>query len=159
MRRWRSGGIGAVAAAVMLLAIAGCAPASFVERSYPGVPPGAEPLTPSAPTPGALGLPDPDLGPRVQWAEAPGVLAISLWGSSSCPVEPRSLREVGRDRVEVAVHRSGGLFGVCTADLAVTTYEVRVPGAASRTTDLTVVVDESEFTLAPRPASGDDDAR
>ena len=148
---WGRGSIAALAAAAVLLAVTGCASASIAERSYPGLPEDAAPLTTVAPAPGAIDLPAPDLGPRVQWATEPGLLAISLWGSSSCPPEPTGLRELRRDRVEITVDRRESPFGACTADLALVTHEVRVPGAESLTGELTVVVGDREFAVGGRP--------
>jgi hypothetical protein len=148
---WGRGGIAALAAAAALLAVTGCASASIAERSYPGLPDGAAPPIIVPPEPGAMGLPDPDFGPRVQWTTEPGLLAISLWGSSSCPTEPTGLHELRRDRVEITLDRRDSPFGVCTADLAVVTHEVRVPGAESLNGELTVVVDDREFAVGGRP--------
>ncbi len=83
----------------ILTSLSGCTSLpAFVERSYEGAPtethaPKATPL-PNM-TPKASGdLPDPDLGPRAQWTATPGVFALSLWGSSSCPVEPVTMDAV-----------------------------------------------------------------
>lgn len=148
---WRGKG-GAVAVAVGALAmLSGCA-SSIAERSYEGMPAGSRPLNSLPPTPGRFDLPDPDLAPRVQWADGRDLLAVSLWGGSSCPVEPTGVHELGRDRLEVAVTRRQGWFGACTADLTVNTYEVRIPGSVSQSSPLTVVVDGHEFTLDSQPA-------
>lgn len=114
---------GAFAAAMLL---AGCAP-SIAERSYPGLPTGSPPLVPSTAEPGEIALPDADLGPRVQWADGGRLLAVSLWGSSSCRAEPTGLTQVGRDQLTIEITKRSGFLGNCTADLAVATYEILVP--------------------------------
>lgn len=142
-----------VAAAVLLLA--GCS-GSIVERSYPGLPAGSDPLIPSAPPTAGISLPEPDLGPRAQWAGEGELLAVTLGGSSTCPVEPTGLAQVGRDYLEVQVAtRSGWFFGACTADLALKTYEIRVPDSVAADTPVTVRVSEREFTLGPRRSTPD----
>jgi hypothetical protein len=114
------------------------------------VPSGAAPVAPTTAEPGEIALPDPDLGPRVQWADDKQLLAVSLWGSSTCPVEPTGLTQVGRDYLKIEITKRAGFLGNCTADLAVTTYEIRVPEAITTTAPVTVHIDGREFTLARR---------
>lgn len=148
MRRRRLIGAAAAAAAAVLV-LAGCS-ASIAERSYGGLPEGSAPVAPTTATPGQIDLPDPDLGPRVQWAGKGQLLAVSLWGSSSCPVEPTGIKQVGRDYLRVEVTKRSGFLGACTADLAVNTYEIRVPDTIVVNEPVTVRVDGREFTLGPR---------
>lgn len=129
--------------------LAGCA-SSIAERSYAGLPAGSVPVAPTSAPSGRIDLPDPDLGPRAQWADGGRVLAISLWGSSTCPVEPTGLIQVGHDYIKVEITKRSGFFGACTADLAVTTYEIRVPASVTSSRPVTVRIDGRELTLGPR---------
>ena len=140
-----------MAVAVATAAVSGCA--SLVERSYPGEPPEsrlpATSLSPS-PSPGSFGLPDPDLGPRAQWADDGRLLAVTLGGSSTCPTEPKALTVEAPDRLLVEVSQRGGFFGACTADLAFVTYEVRVPDELAASVPVTVTVGDTSLDLPPR---------
>lgn len=140
------------AASLAVLMFAGCS-GSIAERSYPGMPTGARPMPPT-PLPGQVDLPTPDFGPWVQWSDSDRVLAVSLWGSSSCPVEPTSLEQVERDYLSIEVKARKGPFGACTSDLAMNTYEIRVPASVTKTGHVTVRVDGREFILQPSPAAG-----
>lgn len=148
----RRGGVlnAAVVGAAAVVLLGGCS-SSIAERSYQGVPEGSAPVLPSAGPSGGTDLPDPDLGPRVQWAGNGDLLAVSLGGSSTCPVEPTKLVQLRPDRLRVEIaQRPGWFFGACTADLAIKTYEIRIPDSVTTEERVTVRVGEREFTLGPR---------
>lgn len=135
-------------AAATLSFLVGCAQPSVVVRAYDGFPEGTGPPS-AAPTPGASELPEPDLGPKVQWADRSRMIAVSLWGSSSCPSEPDAVEVVTRDRLAITTRARSGFLGACTADLAVRTYEIRVPASVSTSQPLTVTVDRHTLRLRP----------
>jgi hypothetical protein len=141
-----SGVAGRSAIAVMVVTLlAGCA-GSIAERSYEGLPSDSAPSEMA--TPGQAELPDPDLGPRVQWSDGGRLLSVSLFGSSSCPQQPTKLTRVAHDYLKVVVEQTGG--DQCTADLRAMTYELVVPETVSATSPVTVKFAEHEFTLPPR---------
>lgn len=148
MRRRSPTGVAAAAAAVALL-LAGCSN-SIAERSYPGVPDGSAPLDPHTVTRDGVELAELDLEPRVLWAGEGHLLAVSLWGSSSCPAEPTGLTQASRTSLKVDTATRPGLFGACTADLGVRTYEIRVPPTVATDAPVTVHVAGRDVTLPAR---------
>lgn len=120
---------------------------SLIVRSYPGGPPGSSPEVPT-PTPGQIELPTPDVRPHAQWVDNGRRLAVTLGGSSSCPVKPKSLTVVEEDRLTVEIGRSdSAFFGTCTTDVRFTTYEMNVPEGVSRTDPVTVMIGVRKMQL------------
>lgn len=150
--------LAAAGAAVALIAC-GCTP--LVERSYPGGPPRPEATV--LPSDGnGVDLPAPDFGHDARWVQDGSRLAVTLGGSSTCPVEPTAVTVEAHDRLVVEIAQSGGWFGVCTADLGFTTYEIRVPDGVSSRVPVTVRIGDEDRVLPPRsapPQPGQDDGR
>jgi hypothetical protein len=130
-------------AAVLCLPLAGCGsgsgsgvPTSVAVTTYPGLPSGVRP--PALPTlPTAIAVLQP--GDR---------LALTFWGSGSCPTLPVAVDVVSRHEIRVTVDDTPS--GACTADFRPTTSVVQLDGTrVDTTTDL--VVNLSAQT-GPRPA-------
>lgn len=136
------------AAGLLCLPLAGCSagadqpggggdrPRSVAVTSYRGLPSGVAP--PSLPAlPSAVAVLQP--GDR---------LALTFWGSSSCPAVPVGTEVVSRHEVRVAVDNH--YSGACTADYGPTTSVVQLDGARVDTSSaLTVTL----AGLAGAPAS------
>lgn len=63
--------------------------------------------------------------PLVVWSEDGESWLFLTFGSSSCPNEPRDIRETGDRAFEVTLESDGGLF--CTADIGPAVYKVPAP--------------------------------
>jgi hypothetical protein len=94
--------------------------------------------------------------PRVSaaWVEA-GTIAITTWGSSSCPTRPVKIERVSESDVEVRVQRTDGTDD-CSADAAPTTNQVDLPSGVSTAVPLDVVVHDGQgpiprLVLRPPP--------
>ena len=116
-------------------------PRSIAVAQVRGGPPGAgEPVTI-------------DDAPVVAAIDDRGRLALTLWGSSSCPTVPTAFEVIGRH--EVAVTLSDDYPGMCTADYGPTTSFVALdPAAVDVTSDLLVRlsgVDGLPPTVTARP--------
>lgn len=138
--------VAVMSSVIVVSLLVGCAQASIVMREYDGFSEGTDPPL-DTPTTDAVALAQPDLGPRVQWAAQSGVIAVSLWGSSSCPTEPTAVEVAGRNRLAITTRTRTAFLAACTADLAVRTYEIRVPTSVSTSQPLTVVVAGHTLTL------------
>ncbi|WP_166870290.1 hypothetical protein [Salinibacterium sp. ZJ450] len=76
-----------------------------------------------------------DMIPGVAWAGGDtDVWLVLTWGSSSCPWEPKEIREIGDAIYEIRIEKTGGWF--CTADLAPMVYSL--PAPVTRGTPVTV---------------------
>ena len=105
-----------VAGAVLVCASGGCSsdPHSIAIRTYRGLPPGqalaGEPALGLVPAAGAFA------------ALHNGRLALTFWGSGSCPTVPTKLRVVDTKTIDVTVSRN--YHHDCDADLGPTTSEL-----------------------------------
>jgi hypothetical protein len=134
---------GSAAVAVLLaVLLSGCS-SSVVERSYDGLPTDSSSATP---VPGEL--PEPDFGPQVQWSDGGRLLALSLFGSSTCPLKPSGMTQVGDDHLKISLEKTGG--PQCTADLRPVTHELIVPPSVTKSAPVTVEVSGHEFNLPAR---------
>lgn len=128
------------------------------------VTPGTHPV-PAAASPRQPGTPTASMQPPVTppsdatGAPAPGIawvnngqyLAVTTYGSSSCPDGPESIRVVADQEIEVGL---GGLFpdsDVCTADLGPYVTVVKLPQGVTPTKPLTAHFGKRQATL---PAAG-----
>jgi hypothetical protein len=123
-----------VAIPILVLALAaaavGCGsvsrrPPSIAATSYPGVPSGA-----------------PDESVRrgatlAVWTD--GQLALTTWGSGSCPAVPVALTALDASTVEITVSADYGA-SPCTADLSPTTSVIDLPDTLTGPGPLTVKV-------------------
>ncbi|MGM1016930.1 MAG: hypothetical protein ACQEW8_05260 [Actinomycetota bacterium] len=96
---------------MLVLVLAGCA----------GV--GAERLDETPPE--LVGVANPEMEPTVVWSDDGKSWLFLTFGSSSCPNEPRDIRETGERAFEVTLERAGGFF--CTADIGPSMYKVPAP--------------------------------
>ncbi len=60
------------------------------------------------------------------------------------------MTQVGVDYVKIEIATGQGFLGSCTADLAVRTYEIRVPDSITKVQPVTIRVGSREITLARR---------
>lgn len=78
-----------------------------------------------------------DTTPLVTWA---GVQEndwlVLTWGSSSCPSEPKDVRETAEGAYEIRLEKSGGFGLFCTADMAASVY--RIPSPVPRGTPVKI---------------------
>lgn len=123
-----------MAIAVLILAlgpvVGGCGPASkrpesIAATSYPGLPSGA-----------------PDQSVRsgatlAVWMD--GRLALTTWGSGSCPAVPVALTAPDADTVDITLSADYGA-SACTADLGPTTSVLELPEKVKGSGPLTVKV-------------------
>jgi hypothetical protein len=92
----------------------------------------------------------------VAWADDGRSLAVTTYGSSSCPVGPTDIEVVGAQEVRVELAFLFPDRDPCTADMAMNTYEVDAPGGISADEPLTVLLDHHEgedeqLILSPTP--------
>jgi hypothetical protein len=126
-------------AAALCLPLAGCEsgpgePKTVAVTTYHGLPSGMQPPTPPT-MPDAVAVLQP--GDR---------LALTFWGSGSCPTLPVAVDVVSRHEVHVTV--ADPHSGACTADYGPTTSVVQLDGTrVDTTTDLVV-------SLSGRPGPG-----
>ena len=128
-----------------MLLLTGCAgPPNAADRSYRGMlsTPAATPVVPSSvpsgAPPGASSAPPLALGqPAAAWVDKSRRFGITLWGSSSCPAVPSRVEATAPGQVSIRVEPSAG--NPCTADLAPTSHEFRVPAGAG-TLPLTITL-------------------
>ncbi|GGD90081.1 hypothetical protein GCM10007269_35860 [Microbacterium murale] len=63
--------------------------------------------------------------PTVVWSEDGESWLFLTFGSSTCPNEPRDIRETGERAFEVTLEAAGGFS--CTADIGPAMYKVPAP--------------------------------
>ncbi|QYH34818.1 hypothetical protein [Salinibacterium sp. M195] len=119
------------------LGLSGCT--SVAEETYSGGP--EQPLT-------TIEKDFIDGDPSVVWLTDPGHFALTLSGSSSCPAYPTEVREIDTQTIEVVLQMT--LRPICSADLALVTYELSTPTGIDESSPVVVVVETDEFELAPR---------
>lgn len=71
------------------------------------------------------GVASPEMEPTVVWSDDGESWLFLTFGSSSCPNEPRDIRETAERAFEVTLESAGGLF--CTADIGPAMYRVPAP--------------------------------
>ncbi|MFD2094173.1 hypothetical protein [Blastococcus deserti] len=94
--------------------------------------------------------------PPVSWADGGRRLAVTTWGSSSCPTGPGDVEVVGAREVRVEITFLFPGRDPCTADVAPRTTAVDLPEGVTADQPLTVVLDhdgEEERVELP-PADG-----
>ena len=100
-----------IVASVLVLVLSGCS-GSMAERLNE--------------TPSELeGLATPEMEPVVVWSEDGESWLFLTFGSSSCPTEPRDIRETEDRTFEVTLETTGGFS--CTADIGPAIYKVPAP--------------------------------
>jgi hypothetical protein len=119
-----------VVTAILILALAGCAPTSRTPESiaatrYAGMPSGlpSESVTMGATT--------------AVWTD--GTLELVMWGSGSCPAVPVAMTAPDASTVEITVDSDYGA-SPCTADMSPTTWVLELPEEVLNATTLTVKV-------------------
>ena len=101
-----------IVASVLVFVLAGCSGSSIAERL--------------SATPSELeGVASPEMEPAVVWSEDGESWLFLTFGSSSCPNEPRDIRETGDRTFEVTLETTGGFS--CTADMGPAMYKVPAP--------------------------------
>lgn len=101
-----------IIASVLVFVLAGCSGSSIAERLNEA--------------PSELdGVASPEMEPTVVWSEDGESWLFLTFGSSSCPNEPRDIRETGGRTFEVALETTGGFS--CTADIGPAMYKVPAP--------------------------------
>lgn len=133
-------GAGITVVALVAL-LSGCGDGSVARETYRGLPSGVE-----------IGEGDAlSTDPVLTWLEDGDALAITTWGSSSCP--PVAV-EIESDRHSITVVFEDSDDDMCTTDLAATSHEFDVPGSVAD--DPTVVArfrsgtTEQTYTLTSR---------
>lgn len=104
-------------------------------EDYPGLPEGM------------VGLPQNLSGePQLYWLQDASQIGITLWGSSSCPpiVETLTTTSSNAFTAELAPIPTKP----CTRDLAPHTTVFKTPEGTSTTTDASIVIDGTSYTLA-----------
>lgn len=103
-------------------------------EDYPGLPEGM------------VGLPqNPSGEPQLYWLQDASQIGITLWGSSSCPpiVETLTTTSSNAFTAELAPIPAKP----CTRDLAPHTTVFSTPDGTSTTTDVSIVIDGTSYTL------------
>lgn len=135
-----SGALAAISLTSMALFLAGgceSGGAGIAERTYRGLPD-------NVPAHQVLGRHGPEDGP-IAVLVTEDRLALTLWGSSSCPTVPTGSDIVDRHTVRISVRTIGG--PQCTADLAPTTSEIALdPAEVDTASSLGVTVVYTERT-------------
>ncbi|MFK4762053.1 hypothetical protein ACI3KS_14045 [Microbacterium sp. ZW T5_45] len=98
-------------APMLVLALSGCSGS------------GAERLDKAPPE--LEGVASPEMEPTVVWSEDGESWLFLTFGSTSCPNEPRDIRETGERVFEVTLESTGGFF--CSADIGPAMYRVPAP--------------------------------
>ncbi|QAY73091.1 hypothetical protein ET445_06750 [Agromyces protaetiae] len=138
---FRRAGLAAVALASVFV-LSACAPGKTPVEHFAGLPPASEDA--DAPeTPGTD-----QAAPIAQWLEQGGKIAVTTFGSSTCPaygtgievVEPRGVGNT----IEMSVRKWDG---VCTMDLVPHTTVFWTPMNIATYEDLTVLVEGQEVTV------------
>ncbi|MGG7507170.1 hypothetical protein [Plantibacter sp. YIM 135249] len=133
----RTFGIAAAALTGALL-LAGCSGAPF-SSDYAGVPtnaPNESSNDPSANTPVAV------------WTTDGTSIALTTFGSSSCPAAPTKVEVVSATKLSMPLKATGG--EVCTADFAPHTYEIPKPDGIDASKSITIDFGHTlTATLAP----------
>lgn len=75
--------------------------------------------------PELLGAANSDMDPTVVWSEDGKSWLFLTFGSTSCPTEPREIRETGERTFEVTLESTRGPF--CTADIGPAMYRIPAP--------------------------------
>ncbi|MDP3952038.1 hypothetical protein [Microbacterium sp.] len=96
----------------LVLLLAGCSSSSSAER-LDEAPPELE------------GLAGPEMEPTVVWSEDGKSWLFLTFASSTCPNEPRDIREAGDRTFEVTLESTGGVY--CTADIGPAMYKFPAP--------------------------------
>ncbi len=130
---------GAAVLVFVALTLCGCGAAREAPDAgaltAPHVAPHSEPVGPGR----TFEVPPPP--PPVAWAEGGRRLAVTTYGSSSCPTGPRKVEAVGAQEVRVEVEPLFPGRDPCTADMAPRTTEVELPQGVSADVPLTVLLD------------------
>lgn len=84
--------------------------------------------------------------PVVYWVTGRRDVALTAYGSSSCPPTPDSITTTSATRISVHLKTPGG---PCTADLAATTSEFALPSTISRSKRVRVTLSEDGRTATP----------
>ncbi len=143
-RMWTVLAAGGLLAAI-LGGCGGSGPDTIAERSYQGLPDGVTPATLHG-----------DASP-IAIIEHDHRLALTLWGSGSCPRLPVSLHVLNRHSLEITVGKTTS--GVCTADLGPTTSVIKLdPAEVDIAAEILITLHESwdpnlpttEITAQPR---------
>lgn len=117
----------ALVLAITVMFLSACAPTSIADGSYRGeIEPSAEADEPFSGQ------------PRIGWIERNKRFALTIWGSSSCPSIPTSIKAEANNAI--TIHFEQSPRDSCTADMAATTYEFTVP-SGSGATPLTVILE------------------
>jgi hypothetical protein len=134
--------IGTVFASALVLT--GCAPGSGPVTDYPGLPVVNEELDPGVPIEEPTGD-----EPFVQYLGDGGRLAVTIWGSSTCPVVGKDLVVTAKahegNAVEVVLPEPGN--GPCTADFVPHTTEFSTPYDVTTTKPLEVTIGDAVVTV------------
>jgi hypothetical protein len=110
------------------------------------------PTVPTAPGQ-TFELPPPP--PPVSWADDGEHLAVTTWGSWSCPTAPTDVHVVGDQELRVDIEPLFPDRDPCTADAAMRTTEVELPDDVSADEPVTVHLDhghDEEETVVLPPA-------
>lgn len=113
----------------------------------PHVAPHSEPVRPGR----TFEVPPPP--PPVAWADGGRRLAVTTYGSSSCPTGPQRVEVTGAQEVRVEIEPLFPGRDPCTADMAPRTTDVELPEGVSADAPLTVLLDhdgeQEEVVLSP----------
>lgn len=132
--RIRFAAIAALAIAGTVL-LAGCAGSPYA-KDYAGTPPGSSAGDEFTDTPTAV------------WLGDGKTIALTTFGSSTCPNAPVSVSVVDATNLKIELKQQGG--EVCTADIAPHTYELPKPGGLDATKPVAIDLgNATTITLAP----------
>ncbi len=145
----RSGG--AAVLVFVTLTLCGCGAARETpDAGAPTAPHVAPDSEPAGPGRTLEVLPPP---PPVAWADGGRRLAVTTYGSSSCPTGPERVEVVGAQEVRVEIEPLFPGRDPCTADMAPRTTEVELPEGVSAAEPLTVLLDhdgeQEQVVLSP----------
>lgn len=122
------------------LALAGCTPGAASVETFAGLPDEHDVAGASEE------LPE---GPQAAWVQDGGRLAITLWGSSTCPVVGTDIHVVkpAFEGNTVKVDLAPPSDGICTMDLAPHTTVFWTPVKVTTTEPLTIEVGDKTIEL------------
>ena len=137
VRMSRTAAIVAPLGSALALMLGGCT-SGLASTTYEGIPDGA-----------VYGENSGDMldGVRVGWLDDGALIALTTYGSSSCPVPPDALAVSEPDALTITLGSSFGLF--CTADMHATTYEIPTPTEVDTFSQVQVDVDGLALELPP----------
>ena len=93
--------------------------------------------------------------PTISWAEDGAYLAVTAYGSSSCPNGPTDITVTGDQQLEIDLGELYPERDVCTADLGPTVTVVEVPEGITPDEPVTAVIgDEEPVVLGPAVTGG-----